>query len=63
MDYKGFEYWAGLIVQLDKTLSMARFEWMKAGGKDLARWAKRIDDLLAERFKLMQLRDAEKGDA
>jgi hypothetical protein len=48
-----------LIEELDKTISMTRTFWMDARtNEDKAKWYKRINELLDERFRLMGLRDA-----
>jgi len=48
------EYYATLISHLDASISIVRAEWIKNRDK----WDVRLDVLLAERFKLMKLRDA-----
>ena len=48
------EHWQIVIDQLDKVLDIVRASWVK----DLDQWAERLDILLAERFSLMQKRDA-----
>jgi hypothetical protein len=48
-----------LIEELDKTISMTRTFWMDARtNEDKKKWHKRIDELLEERMRLMNLRDA-----
>jgi len=47
-----------LIEELDKTLSMARTCWIDARSTDdKKKWYKRLDELLEERMRLMNLRD------
>jgi hypothetical protein len=48
-----------LIEELDKTISMTRTFWLDARtSEDKKKWYKRIDELLEERMRLMNLRDA-----
>jgi len=48
-----------LIEELDKTISMTRTFWIDARtNEDKAKWYKRVDELLEERMRLMNLRDA-----
>lgn len=53
------DHYIKLIEELDKTISMTRAFWMEArSNDDVRKWYKRIDELLEERMRLMNLRDA-----
>ena len=48
-----------LIKELDKTLSMVRALWMESKTpEEKGKWRGRIDELLDERLRLMNSRDA-----
>jgi hypothetical protein len=48
-----------LIADLDKTLSMVRSLWLDAKATDEKnKWRVRLDEMLEERYRLMEARDA-----
>lgn len=48
-----------LIAELDKTIAMIRTYWMDArDNSEKKKWRIRLDELLDERFRLMQARDS-----
>jgi len=54
------QHYIKLIEELDKTITMVRAFWQD--GRDTGektKWRKRLDELLDERLKLMNLRDKE----
>lgn len=48
-----------LIADLDKTISMIRESWLDAKPESKPKYMDRLNSLLDERYRLMQLRDKE----
>jgi len=57
------EEYEKLIANFDRTLGILREQWMEAKGKDVAKYAERLNAALDERLRLMKLRDAEVDDS
>lgn len=52
------QHYIKLIEELDKTLSLVRSYWISGRDEfEKGKWMKRINELLDERLKLMNLRD------